>query len=1165
MKKNSFKIISIFLCILLILQQTGLAQVASVELNLTSRFTSAGNALANTFFPDRFRPLHLRYLSYDQFNNNFKLLLDKGDANNLKTQEIKSTTQDLLNYFLVGVALPNDTFWVNLRPDSPNDIIDPLLAQTQIGKIFLEADLQLKKDTANATNPQTPEGKEYWNKLYQKAGQLYGNQNVTIPTLTRPWIIPDEIIIRESTDSAYVHKATLKVMLEQDYLKGNATYSFKDPREKELNEYSSQIMREDIIPKLTKEINNAKRYAPLRQVYYSLILAQWFKARHKGLSLKTEGGRAGLNLPYTSLINSKNLFNLQAQTPYSVATYFNAYKENFTKGEYNLQEPTYTPYGQVIRSYFSGGMVVNLVIPETGAVSSSGPVTVVPVVNDPSVSNNNISIKVSDDGVPVMTPGSFMGSAGQASTGQMKPLGLRDPLDEDVNSGLNIRHGEFESIAQSRPDENVYGLAARVVVADLGNIGAYHFYSPTLGGIIVVNSRYDSQVQEEGKFHEVREIYWTKKGFTQHEAHVIASAEQVQVRKDKFTSYHRQQLAYMSADDLGSIINEVDRRGHHEILIRAKNMGAGIDIKAVKRYEENLRQEAKKLLDRQSNPNLSGRQTEASRAVFTNNSAGEDIADIQGAEPLWTGFGFVEYLREIQKQSKRKFNRIGLYQLGRCLGEIESNAIKFSKKNISSTGRLYRGLNSSYVLRYDFIQDGAISEEQWRMIEENLRRYKSEGLKYLKSIKGQDAKREKGFTYLNMGYGFATLGILMDLTSVVLEYNKTDSGLQTTIWVKLDNLFKPAEAGPVNLVDILREAVLANREALRNRGQRTGIKDPLSFEAMFGCCGLASDDLWRRINEYFGAAYAEKVKIRLLQSANIVSTDGFRHAFLVVSYNGIDYLVDTTFIQFFNPLKQKEKQIGYPGFIIKEISRITTKSGEPNNWETLAEELLRNGFIKLTDEVADMYGTALRGKLTKDNKDKLFTKKDFLEGSTRELDYTPEELNKYMGVLSSEPLNPDMKMEKDIQEAVDQGIANINPSQNNPNSLSSSPSTPVPGGIDFRFLPIVTQSMDSLKASIRSMPGNTLQRMNLAQEWSDIERLLNSGITPSAQRLKEYLAASCFKGNFDSDMEKIVSCISDILRMEEQSCCTTDPTLKDILVVLGSGRSAEELKIAFGV
>ncbi|HAH21909.1 MAG TPA: hypothetical protein DCL49_13550, partial [Candidatus Omnitrophica bacterium] len=124
----------------------------------------------------------------------FKLLLDKGDflkespghqvTKSPEKQEkaLENETQNLLRYFFIGLALPNDKFWVNLRPDSPDDILDPDLEKTDIGRIFLEADVQLKKDTAGFTSPQTPEGKAYWDKLYQKAGELFGTENITIPT-----------------------------------------------------------------------------------------------------------------------------------------------------------------------------------------------------------------------------------------------------------------------------------------------------------------------------------------------------------------------------------------------------------------------------------------------------------------------------------------------------------------------------------------------------------------------------------------------------------------------------------------------------------------------------------------------------------------------------------------------------------------------------------------------------------------------------------------------------------------------------------------------------------------------------------------------------------------------------------------------------------------------
>ncbi|HAZ09499.1 MAG TPA: hypothetical protein DCY56_00105, partial [Candidatus Omnitrophica bacterium] len=55
------------------------------------------NSGKTVFQSDKFRPLHLRYLGYDNLNQDFKILLDKGDTqdvgNGLKpfpTIEIKS-------------------------------------------------------------------------------------------------------------------------------------------------------------------------------------------------------------------------------------------------------------------------------------------------------------------------------------------------------------------------------------------------------------------------------------------------------------------------------------------------------------------------------------------------------------------------------------------------------------------------------------------------------------------------------------------------------------------------------------------------------------------------------------------------------------------------------------------------------------------------------------------------------------------------------------------------------------------------------------------------------------------------------------------------------------------------------------------------------------------
>jgi len=224
------------------------------------------------------------------------------------------------------------------------------------------------------------------------------------------------------------------------------------------------------------------------------------------------------------------------------------------------------------------------------------------------------------------------------------------------------------------------------------------------------------------------------------------------------------------------------------------------------------------------------------------------------------------------------------------------------------------------------------------------------------------------------------------------------------------------------------------------------------------------------------------------------------------------------------------------------------------------QELLNNLFLTLDDLAKELgcVGIALPKDIGPsfnfDNEDTILEMDVYEEA----LPVSVESLHKKSWQYFTDMFGKDQYNSIEVGEFV---LLNFNNKTINKSGQSSS-SPLKPGGIDFRFLPIVTQSMDSLKASIRSLPRNSLRDVNLTKEWSDIERLVNSGIAPSTERLKEYFIASYYKDNLDNDMEKIVSCISDILRQEEESCCLTDPMLKDMLVVLGSGRNTEELKLA---
>ena len=214
------KSISILIVISFLIHQTGFAQVLPAS--------APAVAIGGLASADKFHPVHLRLCRFRSISPRFNVLLDKGDVKESEELVIEQTTRDVMTYFFTGVQLPNSSFWVNLRPDSPDRIIDDSLAKTDIGRIMLAADVQLKKDLAAYTSPKTKEGKEYWDKLYKKAEELFGNEDISIPTITRPWIVPNEIILRDTNTNAYIYKATLKVLLESDYLKDNAALQSED-------------------------------------------------------------------------------------------------------------------------------------------------------------------------------------------------------------------------------------------------------------------------------------------------------------------------------------------------------------------------------------------------------------------------------------------------------------------------------------------------------------------------------------------------------------------------------------------------------------------------------------------------------------------------------------------------------------------------------------------------------------------------------------------------------------------------------------------------------------------------------------------------------------------------------------------------------------------------
>jgi hypothetical protein len=102
MPRKITKILSIFLCLCLLFDQVLFAQTVGPELNLSGLF----QGLSKQASQDKFRPLHLRYLSYNDLENGFELFLDKGDFEKGRgPEELKAETKKIMDYFFIAPTL----------------------------------------------------------------------------------------------------------------------------------------------------------------------------------------------------------------------------------------------------------------------------------------------------------------------------------------------------------------------------------------------------------------------------------------------------------------------------------------------------------------------------------------------------------------------------------------------------------------------------------------------------------------------------------------------------------------------------------------------------------------------------------------------------------------------------------------------------------------------------------------------------------------------------------------------------------------------------------------------------------------------------------------------------------------------------------------------------
>ena len=227
----------------------------------------------------------------------FDFIIDTGNSGLTVSRHggIRQESEKLIKYFLAALTIKEDDLWVNLSPYEKNRMIPNELGKTELGADMLAQDYILKQLTASLIYPEKELGKKFWDNVYTKAQQMFGTSQVPVNTFNKVWIVADKAKVLERNNAAFVVGAHLKVMLEEDYValnKNTVGAGSKPAREQEprlggapTNKLASNIVRQIILPEIEQEVNQGKNFAPLRQMFYSMILASWYKLALKNALL----------------------------------------------------------------------------------------------------------------------------------------------------------------------------------------------------------------------------------------------------------------------------------------------------------------------------------------------------------------------------------------------------------------------------------------------------------------------------------------------------------------------------------------------------------------------------------------------------------------------------------------------------------------------------------------------------------------------------------------------------------------------------------------------------------------------------------------------------------------------------------------------------------------
>lgn len=217
-----------------------------------------------------FTAVHLHYISDVAAGDNARLFRASfaPEVNGASAPEGVS-----LMAFAAALMLPDRAWWVNLNPNEPERIIDPMLGRTDVGRALLEADLLLKRVMWEALDPATESGKKYWAE--KVGGALLPEKS----SLWRVWIVPGDCTARTAGAEIEIADCVLDVRINLENLLLDLPAS-PDKTKTQMNAELG-IKYKYIVPALIHAVNHDARFAELRSIYRARAMAGAYKERFR--------------------------------------------------------------------------------------------------------------------------------------------------------------------------------------------------------------------------------------------------------------------------------------------------------------------------------------------------------------------------------------------------------------------------------------------------------------------------------------------------------------------------------------------------------------------------------------------------------------------------------------------------------------------------------------------------------------------------------------------------------------------------------------------------------------------------------------------------------------------------------------------------------------------